>query len=80
MATMSRTLDDISAEALQLVGASRAALAKKLLESLPDPSPHETLDSWVVEAARRYEDLVAGKSTAIPSEDLLRKLESRHTR
>jgi putative addiction module component (TIGR02574 family) len=77
---MSRRLEDIAAEALELGEESRAALAKQLLDSLPEPSPHESLDRWVSEAARRYQDLVAGKARAVPSEDVLRKLEARHSR
>ena len=54
---MNRKLEDIAAEALQLAFESRAALAKRLLESLDGLSPEENERLWVEEAARRYQQL-----------------------
>lgn len=77
---MARRLEDIAAEALELAEESRAALAKQLLASLPDPSIHEAQERWVAEAARRYEDLRAGRATTVPSEDVFARIEARRTR
>jgi len=77
---MNRKLEDIAAEALQLAFESRAALAKRLLESLDGLSPEENERLWVEEAARRYQQLKDGRAKSIPSERVLSKLRARHRR
>ena len=71
---MGRKLEDLAQEAMELPPESRAALAKRLLDSLesPDPEEHERL--WVEESARRYDDLRAGRARAIPAEEVFAKL------
>ena len=78
--TMSRTLEEIATEALELNIESRAALAKQLLDSLGDPTPEEVEQSWVAEASRRYRELKAGKAGSSPSDEVFQRLESRHRR
>jgi len=73
---MARKLEEIAAEVLELTQESRAALAKQLLASLPEPSAHETQERWVAEAARRYQDLLAGRAKTVPSEEVFAKLEA----
>ncbi len=75
---MARKLEDLAREAMELKPESRAALAKRLLESLetPDAAEHEKL--WVEESARRYEDLLAGRAKAVPSEEVFAKLTARN--
>jgi Putative addiction module component len=77
---MDRKLEDIAAEALQLTVESRAALAKRLLESLDGISPEENDHLWVQEAARRYQQLVTGTAKSISSEELFSKLKARRRR
>ena len=77
---MGRKLEDLAAEALQLSKDSRAALAKRLLDSLDEPTADEAGEGWVREAERRYAELKAGKARAIPSEEVFAKLERRNTR
>lgn len=77
---MERNLEDLASEALQMSVESRAALAKRLLDSLDDLAPEEYERMWVEEAARRYEQLKAGTARAIPSEDVFAKLEARPRR
>ncbi len=74
---MGRKLEDLAREAMELAPESRAALAKRLLDSLesPDADEHERL--WVEESARRYEDLRAGRARAIPAEEVFAKLAAR---
>ncbi len=62
---------------MKLTPESRAALAKRLLESLetPDAAEHEKL--WVKESARRYEELLAGRAKAVPAEEVFAKLAAR---
>jgi hypothetical protein len=67
---MGRTLDDIASEVLRLGVESRAALAKRLLDSLEDLSPEESERLWVEEAARRYEQLRVGTARSFPSEEV----------
>ncbi len=74
---MRRMLEDLAREAMELTAEWRAALAKRLLDSLesPDPDEHERL--WVEESARRYEDPRAGRARAIPAEEVFGKLAAR---
>ena len=77
---MVRKLDDIATEALQLSVESRAALAKRLLESLDDVTPEEHERLWVEEAAARYEELRSGTARAIPSDVVFQRLDARSRR
>ena len=74
---MARALDELVAEALELTRESRAALAKRLLDSLEDPSIEGLGEGWMAEAERRHEDLKAGRSRSVPSEEVFAKLDSR---
>jgi putative addiction module component (TIGR02574 family) len=75
---MARQLDDLAAEALELTKEGRAALAKRLLESLEDPSADSLGQGWLAEAERRREELKAGTASTIPSEEVFATLESRY--
>lgn len=77
---MNRKLKDIAAEALQLTVEARAALARRLLESLDGIADEENERLWVEEAARRYRQLKVGKAKSIPSEQVFAKLKARHRR
>jgi len=72
---MERKLEEIVSEALQMSVESRAALAKRLLDSLDDLAPEEYERLWVEEAARRYQQLKAGTARSIPSEEVFAKLD-----
>ncbi|MDQ3280368.1 MAG: addiction module protein [Acidobacteriota bacterium] len=74
---MDRELDDIAARALRLSVESRAALAKRLLESLDDLAPDENERLWAREAARRYQQLKNGTARSIPAEEVFAKLDAR---
>lgn len=73
-----RKLDDLVAEALELGRESRAALAKRLLDSLDEPSADEVGPGWLAEAERRYQELKAGRAQTIPSEEVFAELAARH--
>jgi putative addiction module component (TIGR02574 family) len=77
---MERTLEDIASEALQMTVESRAALAKRLLDSLDDLTPEENERLWVEEAARRYKQLKAGRADSTPSEEVFARLDARPRR
>jgi putative addiction module component (TIGR02574 family) len=74
---MERTLEEIPTQALNLTVESRAALAKRLLDSLDDLSPDEVEHLWVEEAARRYQQLRDGTASSIPSDEVFARLEAR---
>jgi putative addiction module component (TIGR02574 family) len=74
---MRRNLEDIAVEALELGVESRAALAKRLLDSLDDLAPEEYERMWVEEAARRYEQLKDGTASSLPSDEVFARLEAR---
>lgn len=60
---MQRSLEDIASEVLKMNVESRAALAKRLLDSLDELTPEENERLWVEEAARRYTQLKAGSAS-----------------
>lgn len=74
---MDRNLEEIAMEALRLSVESRAALAKRLLDSLDELAPDEYERMWVEEAARRYQQLKAGTASSIASEEVFARLDAR---
>lgn len=56
---------------------SRAAQAKRLLDSLDELTPEENERLWVHEATRRYRQLKAGTAKSIASEDVFARLDAR---
>jgi len=77
---MERTLEELATEVLQLSVEARAALAKRLLDSLDELTPVEYEQLWVEEAARRYQQLKAGTARAIDSNEVFAELEARSRR
>ncbi|MEA2166636.1 MAG: hypothetical protein QOK37_4763 [Thermoanaerobaculia bacterium] len=75
---MSRTPEDIIADALQLPIRDRAVLASRLLDSLDDLSEEES-DQLAEEAERRYAGFKAGEIEAIAAEEVFARLRSRHS-
>ena len=74
---MDRKLEEIASEALQMSVESRAALAKRLLDSLDELAPDEYERMWVEEAARRYRQLKDGTADSIASEEVFARLDAR---
>jgi putative addiction module component (TIGR02574 family) len=77
---MERKLEDLASEALGMSIEARAALAKRLLDSLDELEPEEWERLWVKEASRRYQQLKAGTARSIASEDLFSRLGARPRR
>jgi putative addiction module component (TIGR02574 family) len=75
---MQRDLEDLASEMLQMNVESRAALAKRLLDSLDELTPEENERLWAQEAARRYRQLKAGTAASISSEDVFARLDARN--
>jgi putative addiction module component (TIGR02574 family) len=72
-----RKLDDLATEALELGRESRAELAKRLLDSLEEPSADRVGPGWLAEAERRYEEIKDGTARTIPSEEVFATLSAR---
>lgn len=77
---MERKLEEIASEALQMSVESRAALAKRLLDSLDELAPDEYERMWIEEAARRYQQLKSGTAGSIASEEVFARLDARPRR
>jgi len=77
---MEPKLEEITSAALELSVESRAALAKRLLDSLDELAPEEYERMWVEEASRRYQQLKAGTARSIPSEEVFARLDARPRR
>jgi putative addiction module component (TIGR02574 family) len=75
---MQRDLEDLASEVLQMNVESRAALAKRLLDSLDELTPEENERLWAQEAGRRYRQLKAGTAASISSEDVFARLDARN--
>lgn len=74
---MARTIEELENEVLQLALRERAALAKLLLDSL-EGLPQDEIDQlWAAEAEARYEDLRAGRTTAIDGDQVFEGVRSR---
>lgn len=74
---MARKIEELENEVLQLELRDRAALARILLESL-EALPQAEIDQlWAAEAEARYEDLTAGRTTAIDGDEVFAKVRSR---
>ena len=74
------TYEEIISAALALPPGSRAMLAEHLLESL-DGEDQQKIDAlWAEEAERRDRDIEDGTVTAIPGEEVMKRLRSRYKR
>jgi putative addiction module component (TIGR02574 family) len=61
--------------AMRLPDVERAALASVLKDSVGDGSSLEEIEAaWLAEAQRRREDLRAGRTTAVPWQDVRREI------
>jgi putative addiction module component (TIGR02574 family) len=74
---MTRTLQEIENELLQLDRNSRASLAKTLLESLDALSDEEYDELWAEEGDARYADFLAGRTTAVDGDEVFAKIRAR---
>ena len=60
---------------MQLSDAERAALASALEDSIGEGSSLEEIEAaWIAEAKRRREDLRAGRTAAVPWQDVRREI------
>ena len=66
-------LEQLEAEIRKLSLKERAALAKRIVQSLDELSESETEGLWVEEAERRLDELEQGLAPEIPAEEVLRR-------
>lgn len=64
-------LQKIESEAMHLLPAERALLARHLIDSLEGEQESNVDELWIKEAERRYQAYQRGEMEAIPAEDLL---------
>lgn len=69
-------LEEVTRQALTLGLAERARLTETLLDSLETLSEKEVEELWLDEAERRIEEYRAGRSQAIPADEVFREAES----
>jgi len=68
---MPLTLEQLTAEAMQLPIESRALLADKLVESLASAELDDIQRLWAAEAIRRRDEVRSGRVQSIPGEQVL---------
>jgi len=66
-------LEQLEAEIRKLNLKERAALAKRIVQSLDELSESEIEALWVEEAERRLDELEQGLAPEIPAEEVLRR-------
>jgi putative addiction module component (TIGR02574 family) len=67
------SFDELVAEVEKLSLAERAALAKRIVESLDELSESEVEALWVQEAEHRLDELEQGQVTEVSAEQVLRQ-------
>ena len=80
---MSRPLEKVEADALELSIRERARLAQRLLVSLDEEledDPAEVEVAWEEEIRRRIAEIDAGTAELIPGEEVLAELRARQRR
>jgi putative addiction module component (TIGR02574 family) len=68
---MPLTLEQLTAEAMQLPVETRVLLADRLVESLDSAELDEIQELWTAEAIRRRDEVRSGQVKSIPGEQVL---------
>ncbi len=76
---MTRTLDELREEALELGVEERGALADSLWESFLTDEEKQIQEEWIAEAERRLEAARAGKVKSIPWEEVRARLRAKYS-
>ncbi|MGE0882190.1 MAG: addiction module protein [Blastocatellales bacterium] len=75
---MSDNYEEIIGAALALPPGARAMLADHLLESLDAKNQREVDASWAEEAERRVREIIEGKVSTIPADQVFGELRARN--
>jgi putative addiction module component (TIGR02574 family) len=70
---MQTNIETLTQETMALDIEDRAALAGKLILSLDEPKPSELERMWLEESERRLEAYRAGRTQAIPADEVFRR-------
>lgn len=76
---MTRKLEELESEVLTLEPPARAALAKRLIDSLDDLPDEEIEALWAQEAEARYADFKAGKTSAVSGDEVFARARARNS-
>jgi putative addiction module component (TIGR02574 family) len=74
---MSRSVEEIETELLQLDRHARAALAKTLLDSLETLTEAECEEVWIEEGEARFADFQAGRTKAVDGDEVFARARAR---
>jgi len=74
---MPRTLEEVELDALALLPSDRATLVEHLLTTLDEGEDEDAEEAWLAEAERRYQAYRAGKTKAVPAEQVFAEAEAR---
>jgi len=74
MRSMSRDLQTMFRDALELPEGDRATLAGLLIESLEPPPDPEVEELWSLEAERRWQEIESGAAQTVPWEEVRARL------
>ena len=75
---MSRTLDEIRDEVMELDVEERGALADSIWESFLTPEEREIQAAWIVEVERRLDEMRSGKVKGISAKKVLARLRAKY--
>lgn len=75
---MTRTLEQIQKDALQLPAEDRVQLMQALHDSVRTDEEREVEQAWIEEAERRYQDWQAGRARGIPGEEVMARLRQKY--
>ncbi len=75
---MSRTIQEIESEVLQLAPHDRAMLAKSLLDSLETLTEVEYEELWIEEGEARYAGFQAGETSSVDGDEVFAKARARN--
>jgi putative addiction module component (TIGR02574 family) len=75
---VTRTLDEIRNDALQLPVEDRMQLMEALHESVMISEEREIEQAWLEEAERRYQDWKAGRAHSVPGEEVMARLRQKY--
>ncbi|HEX6087959.1 MAG TPA: addiction module protein [Thermoanaerobaculia bacterium] len=79
LTSMSR-LEEVREEALRLTRRQRLKLAQELHASVMTAEDREIEQAWIDEAERRLADWKAGKTKAIPADEVIARLREKYGR
>ena len=75
---MDELLEKLERDILALPVQERAKLAHVLITSLDEDSPQEVESAWDIEVEKRVQEILNGKITGIPAEEVFARLRKKY--